>query len=456
MANILMFFLSNYPRKEYEKELYYKYKEAVEQATQTNMGPARSLVASLDGKLDKIIYLASDSVRIKKEDVRFESEFMNWFHEKWNRDLEKNNSKLDVIFEKIEVSDDFRDDEIMNYVIKMVREIKPEDHVFIDFSGGFRQAAFAFLTVSKILTYKGITNITILTAHYTRGIEYSQENPMLIEENKSVSQGMDYVGATQIFLKTGDITELGKWFLDNEKNLNHWEDEIIECFKRFYKSILLCQVKTTVECWEEILKNLKEYQNKELEQVTPSFKNVVDLFLIKMSKEEENSFFSLIRWCINHDLLQQALTIFDEKIPETLGFEKRNDFMYKWPEELKSKEDKASYYKHYESLKSKLDKGEIKEEQCEFKIKYLLLNSIRNHANHASEDEKANEINKFLMAIPQKYINVNQNNINDVGFSDTNNENNICTKMSDLSYIKRLILDVLDHFNIYKDAFDMN
>ena len=419
MANILLFFLSHYPRGNVN-EIYYKYGVEIETAGHTNMGSAKALMSQLQGELHKVIYLSSDSVRKYGHNLRFQKELSEWAEEKYEKV---------PLFREVEVTDDFQDNKIMDYVISMIKDVEAQDCIYIDFAGGIRQAAFALLAMGKILKYKGVQEVKLLTSHYNREVIYSKENPLLIDDNQSVSSGIDYVGAVQYFLRTGDIRELEAWFLTNG-NLLESECKILSAFKNFYNGIALCQAEHTMQNWKKVLEILEAY--KKTETKTPVFEYVVDLFASKMNVKKEPQVVSLLNWCLEHDLMQQALTIYNEKMPGLINLTK-SKLLYNWPSKVPNV-DKDSYYGIYKALRGAYEDGLISEYQYDFKKRYLLLDAIRDHANHASIRENAGEIDDFLSAIGV--------------------DRDIRKVMSDLTYVKGIMKEGLEVTEQYIQAFE--
>ena len=131
MRNILLFFMSSYPKGDV-KQVYYKYEYGgtVETASHTNMGTAKVLTSYLDGKLDKVIYLASEHVRAKGTDgktneERFKTEFNDWYIEQLNAERWNGNFKIE--FSSVEVPNEFPNKEIMNYAIERMKEISANE-----------------------------------------------------------------------------------------------------------------------------------------------------------------------------------------------------------------------------------------------------------------------------------------------------------------------------------------
>lgn len=460
MANILLFFMSGYPPKNF-KENYYQYRTGRPvQANHTNMGPARALIAYLEGDeegcaprtLDKVVYLASETVRANEGNLKFEQDLKAWISE--------GQYKSNVLFGSKNVPDNFEDNEIMAEVIDMTRGIEKNDHVYIDFSGGLRQAASALLAIARILEFKGVEKITILTNQFNPGSDYTEDNPLIVRENSAVFGAVDYVSATKYFLRTGDIRELETWFCENEASFRPGgkpvpeEEEILRTFKEFYGGISLCQAEKTLENWECITSALEKYNECPAECQTVTFRYVVELFKSTMRKdsEREESVVSLIRWCLRHDLMQQALTIFNEKMPLVVGFKNKNRFFLEWPGQL-SEEQKKSYYLIYlnmlevTGLKECEDVSEremlkpckalkrcVDLERCvDFKRRYLLLDAMRDHVNHASVRENSGEVDLFLA---------------EIGATKT-----IQQMLTDLSFVTEQIEQVLDEIELYRQAF---
>lgn len=446
MGNVLIFFMST--RNAYSAEIYYKYGKRYKedginlpQTTHTNLGTAKALAYSI-GQIDKVCYLASKSVRKLKADGSDEA----WFKRELDAYLDtlsKGSKRKKVLYKSVKVADDFSDKTIMKSAIKLIDriDVKEGDHVYIDFTGGIRQAASILLAVGKILELKSI-NVILLTNQYNRDKkdEYKDsQTPLKVVENKNVSSGMDYVSATQYFLKTGDISQLKIWFENNERSLNGIENDIIKRFEKFYKSISLCRADVTTDCWNEIRSDLDAYEkNKEK---TLTFAYVVDLLTAEMEKGGDNSIVSLIYWCLKHNFVQQAVTIFNEKIPGVVhSVLTKQELLYLFPTEIKNKNLKNSYLGIYEHLldETKSSKEDLKD-LIEFKKMYLLLDAVRDYTNHASGEENRGEVGPFLIKMKQENF-ILEDNIDDF--------------LENVEEIKQLILTILDNIEIYKAAWE--
>ena len=460
MANVLVFFMST--RIDSKPEIYYRYEgDKVEKyqaedklapmTNHTNLGTAKALVHAI-GKIDKISYLASESVRattVKKGDkIESKESDENWF--KGMLDSYLKDCKITVPeYIGIPINDNFSDSSVMDSAINLIDRLKltKGDKVYIDYTGGMRQAASILLAISKILKLKGF-EVTILTNYYNidKKEEYKNpHSPLVINENKNVSNGVDYVSATQYFLATGDISRLKNWFeitcASNEITLEQKERDIIEKFEQFYKAISLCQADITTACWDALQTELDNYENIEKENKTSTFAYVVDLMSAEMEKEGDSNIVSLIYWCLRHNFIQQAVTIFNEKLPLVVNDKlTKQQLMYKFPKEIKDRETKQSYFGIYDRLQKDSSSVEnISATQIEFKKRYLLLDAVRDYTNHASGEENHGQIEEFLAKMKEE------------GIVEVDN---IRAFLENVDGIKEQIINVLDNIKGYQDAWE--
>lgn len=411
--NVLILYLSMYhvdPDKLCDSDIkYYRYlDEEVVKGIQTNEGPAKALIQHLGGKLDHIIYFASETVRNKCiETNKLETHSNKLFQEAIEKYMTAHNYCIPSdMFIPVNVQDTLEDREIISEIINVADSLSENDHVYIDLTGGQRQVAYMLLAISRILSLKDVCLEAVFTTDFNNEKEYTKDDPLDIMNNKSVFQSTDYVNAVNMFFDTGKVKLLKEWFDNFNIELTGEEKEILKCLEDFYRNIRLCKVNGCTEKWEKVIEAIHKYRQKENGGVqTKEFQFIVEILEKKMEKNQNNNDFNVINWCLDNELLQQAITIFNEKIPmhilSKLKIEKNEEkakkyLLYKYPKSV-NKDHKASYKGIFKELE------ECNEEDGKFlKGLYLLIDAIRDHANHASEDKEKNDINEFLEIFYEK------------------------------------------------------
>ena len=215
-------------------------------------------------------------------------------------------------------------DTVLEEIAKKISEIKNEAEksseisdkditVYLDISGGPRNISVLIQQLTKLLSYYGYN----VEAYYTSFDFYSTTGEFYSCEN--AYRQMDILDAVNEFVTTGKSKQLSNCFKNVE---NESVNKLLETLGNFTEAIQLCNV--NIDKLDEILKNMK----KRLNEVKNNNCNEENVFLLRlMIPLIEEQFFNdsiksridysqIIQWCLDNGYIQQALTIYVEKIPE--------------------------------------------------------------------------------------------------------------------------------------------
>lgn len=194
--------------------------------------------------------------------------------------------------------------------------------------------------------------------------------------------------------------------IDDYEDNSGLEKGVLDVMDKFYSSLLLCQVDTTVKLWFNVINEIEKYE-KSYESSNPLFMLSLDILKDRMGLEQLDSDGEksnkdmknvklLVKWCMKYNLLQQAITIFNERIPvyllkDTNPSDTINKLLYG---------NGKKYYTYDEVYNKRMEEfkkyGDKLIRQKKFFTYYLFINSIRDHINHASEEEQRSNIDKYL------------------------------------------------------------
>lgn len=409
MSKILLVYLSAYPVDKKTKEVIVPAREIwyggmgngyKVSAPYTNVGPAALLYNAK--KIEKVFTIKSDNVREKESGFGKDSGIS--FEDKLKGIIKKiDGGSIELI--PFDISDQPDDKEILEVVSEIGNAIDNEDELYVDLSGGQRQVAVLLEVVSKIVTLKGARLCGTLTNSFNSSVNYTESFPLEVIMNTSTGHAIDFYSALKLFYSTGKIRDLREVIDDYEDN-SDLEKGVLDVMDKFYSSLLLCQVDTTVKLWFNVINEMEKYE-KSPESNNPLFSLSLDILKDRMGLEQlgnddekSNKYMKnvklLVKWCMEYNLLQQAITIFNDRIPV---------YLYKNTKPSKAIDkllygggEKCYYYdKLYMKRMDDFKKyGDRFIRQKKFFIYYLFINSIRDHINHASEDEKRSNINKYL------------------------------------------------------------
>lgn len=188
-------------------------------------------------------------------------------------------------------------------------QITADDNIYIDTSGGTRTSANMLQLLAKILGYKGVR----IAASYYSNIN---GNRAMIQTTRDFTELTDLADAVNEFVHTGRSYQLSECFKDE----THKEiAELISCMNEFTDRMQLCNISEL----DDTLTNMRDCLGK-VRMISSDETKIV--ILVNMLSVIEEKFFKgdsngidycrMIKWCLENGLIQQAVTIYIEKIPK--------------------------------------------------------------------------------------------------------------------------------------------
>lgn len=232
-----------------------------------------------------------------------------------------------VEIERIRYDED-EDDRILTSqkIYKRIEEIIREnniENVYVDFTGGFRDTN---LYIVSIIKYLKLIHVNCESVVYSQQAERGSEFAGKLYEIDYISDFFDIISGVDEFNTTGYTTTL-------QKVLNKVQDDqfqkILESIMDFTNDLSLDKI-TDIESKVKAIRDaLNAYENVPDNSIyTVVFKSMLPIIRKEMKIDEmflaegEINYPTLISWCLDHDLVQQAMTLYVEKIP---GYYLRND-----------------------------------------------------------------------------------------------------------------------------------
>lgn len=181
---------------------------------------------------------------------------------------------------------------------RILSEVKSDDEIFLDITGGFRNANMHLLLLSRILSYCGI---------HVSGAVYSNFNTHTIEDVAHLFSLFDLVNGMQELTNLGSVRTLRNYYGEHPENPAI--DELLTATEKLTEAIVLCraqQIKPLMANFAEAIENASNCTDPLMRQLVSAFRRT---FGKKLATP------GLIRWCLKNDMLQQALTVYTELIP---------------------------------------------------------------------------------------------------------------------------------------------
>lgn len=228
--------------------------------------------------------------------------------------------------------------------------------LYIDTTGGFRNAAMLFLIVGRIMSYLGIEIANIFYTSWNKG-------KCTVHEIKDIYDLLDLIAGFEEFLMFGSAKKLNDYCkldglvkaVDSKKPNQKSIDDLIKAMNRFSDVINISrrgEFKTELSYLAERLSKIRFNQDLSAEDFNyqlikflrePIEKEYTSLFEPKMLNINDD--LSYVEWCLKHDYVQQALTLFKECVPTVLIekgiIEVDKDIFCKYLEEKKLSKHKS-------------------------------------------------------------------------------------------------------------------
>ncbi|MBO5989565.1 MAG: hypothetical protein J6Q03_08845 [Paludibacteraceae bacterium] len=270
-----------------------------------------------NGGINKIIALVSQKT-LNDRDVRFDN--CTAFEYFKNVAFTSFGFMPEIVEVKIETEEQ-KERELHLVINEICSNISGDDVVYIDAAGGKRTTTNVIQLVTNILEYKGIENPLTLYSDI-------QNNPKFITDTKAFEQLTDLADAFNEFMTSGKSNILQKCIRESktsEQSLEQY-DALVTSMSEFSDKIKLGKVddlETTLVKLREGIEQCEKNKGDNIESVIVNqFLPIIKQKFFGESEERRVDYIKIVDWCLENDLLQQALTIFTEKIPISI-FEKK-------------------------------------------------------------------------------------------------------------------------------------
>ncbi|WP_278966902.1 TM1812 family CRISPR-associated protein [Megasphaera elsdenii] len=266
-----------------------------------------------------------------KEKKEYEDEQGNqWTH----LDYFKNRIKtffnnLRIVTSNFEENSDDTDEVITN-IIQMTQEIwkymnslPGNDKVImhIDFTGGPRHTAAIIMAIARLLQYDKRVDIgDVLYAEVS--VRHPEKN--CVHNIKDIYHLFDFVAGAEEFSRFGSALTLKSYHenyrLDDKSTAG---GPLLKAISDFAEAIKLCHYKRFKHAINQLKTEMNEFHlNRNMNKSGDALMNClyerIEADYTELLKSDDVNDLTLIRWCLKHDYLQQALTLYTERIPEYL------------------------------------------------------------------------------------------------------------------------------------------
>ena len=183
-----------------------------------------------------------------------------------------------------------------------------------DCTGGLRHANMMMMAVLRILQYNGVKIGRVLYSNYQRRV---------VEEANPIYELFDFVSGAEEFANFGSANAISHYF--DKREQPRVLADLLKAMDVFSDEIRLCHRSGLMKAAENLKKSIESFEKDDEENLNIRLVRQLKARIKKdySSLLEENfSILNLIKWCLEHDYLQQALTLYVEGVPDYL-YEKR-------------------------------------------------------------------------------------------------------------------------------------
>ena len=212
-------------------------------------------------------------------------------------------------------------------ILKQICEqISKKDVVYIDSAGGARTTSSLIQLFTKILKYNGIKNPYSLYSDIQNGAQ--------IYDTTSFQKMTDIADSINEFMTTGKSDQLQKYFSD--KSLKQAYSDLLKTMTEFSDKIRLVVVDSLDSSVENLRICIDKCQKVSVDSEDEIGTVIINEFLPTIEEkllgdmQEGIDYLKIVKWCIDNGLIQQAITVFNEKIPRYIlnkGYIKVSDSM---------------------------------------------------------------------------------------------------------------------------------
>lgn len=304
----LLLFLS---RRGTSPKKTYSYGNKNYEGEQTNDAPFYCLFDIAENSITKVLCLVSKKVffeEVSSNEVTMFQRYENMVKEK--------NSGIEVIPIPYDFSLEDRkkimspQEQAVTVYQMIAKELDEEYEIYADFTGGMRDVAFLMTTIIRYLEFRG---------NSCKKIIYSNYEDKKIYNIDYIYNLFQMVNGVSEFITTGNVNQLILAFKEDKNTDSNKEvNLVLNSLQDFSQTISLCDLSRLDSVLDNLRKSLKKFEDSKSDNIQSAMLRSMIPEIKKrmyMENDEKMSYPNLILWCVENGLLQQALTLYTEKMP---------------------------------------------------------------------------------------------------------------------------------------------
>lgn len=186
----------------------------------------------------------------------------------------------------------------------------------VDLTGGMRSVNMMMLDVVRLLEYSGVEIGHLLYSKYDRSTKCGT-----VEELGNIYALFQLISGAEEFVRFGSAKVLGEFF--SGRTQSDQLQCLLEAMEQFAEEIKLChygQLRESIIKLHDAVRDFDSGSGSDVQEL------LLGRLISRIRKEYEELIelrdlddLRVIRWCVRNGYMQQALTLYTERIPEYMG-----------------------------------------------------------------------------------------------------------------------------------------
>lgn len=208
----------------------------------------------------------------------------------------------------------FDSKEMATHIYNQIENQSIGENIYIDYTGGLRDSSFFMVALIRYLEFKDIECKDIIYSDFF-------SKPKEIRNIRYIYDMFDMINGVSEFVGTGNARQL----IDLQKKLKEQNsngvdksnvEKFVDSLQSFSDAIALCNVSAIVDAVDSISKAINDLEKDDSGDIfVQMFKTLIPTVKEKLYIDKESpSILDLAQWCLENNMLQQAVTIYNEKI----------------------------------------------------------------------------------------------------------------------------------------------
>lgn len=317
MSKLLLLFLSEFKTNKTEQKYYHN--ENLYLGKQTNDAPVKCLLKEMSVPQDNwdILCIASHKVLNEKTeelDLPQYQIFQKTVIDYQASELSHLNLKINFSYLTYKFSESTNEEQ-NNYIeeTSIYRQLndflgkKEIKHVYIDYTGGLRDTAYQMVSIIQYMETRGISCQKIVYSNFIEKKIYDLDNAYQTEK---------LISGIKEYLNTGNCVVLTNFF-EAQQDFPPTVKKVAENIVSFADAMSVCNIANLEKARNNLTNSLMkmEMDKRPSNLYAEMFKALSPVIKEKMYLNGEIDYPKMIKWCLDNRQIQQAVTLYIEKMP---------------------------------------------------------------------------------------------------------------------------------------------